>query len=176
MPPSWWFPERGEGVDNHGTLAKGVCADCTVRVECLTYAVEVGESAGIWGGVGEDRRAGLRRVYLSGDAVEWVRALAAEADHIAVSISGFPDDRVPVWQAPCVRCGDRIWSGTPPPDRNGPNATCGRPSTYNRGCRCERCVLGKGRYAGKKSGANGSPRGETSGSVGGANQTTKGDT
>jgi WhiB family redox-sensing transcriptional regulator len=45
------------------------CASCLVRVACLKYAVENGESFGLWGGVyGEDlkqliKRRNRKRVY-----------------------------------------------------------------------------------------------------------------
>lgn len=40
--------------------AKAVCAGCPARVACLKFALEHGERAGIWGGLNEEERAGLR--------------------------------------------------------------------------------------------------------------------
>jgi WhiB family transcriptional regulator, redox-sensing transcriptional regulator len=41
--------------------AKRICARCTVRGECLDYALSVREPYGIWGGLTElERRARLR--------------------------------------------------------------------------------------------------------------------
>ena len=36
--------------------AKAICADCPVRVECLTWALEVREAHGVWGGASEGDR------------------------------------------------------------------------------------------------------------------------
>lgn len=42
--------------------AKAVCATCSVRVECLTEALESRVEWGVWGGMTErERRAMLRR-------------------------------------------------------------------------------------------------------------------
>jgi WhiB family redox-sensing transcriptional regulator len=42
--------------------AKAICARCPVRDACLAYALDTGETHGIWGGLTEDeRRAILRR-------------------------------------------------------------------------------------------------------------------
>lgn len=43
------------------TLAKSVCAICTVRAECLEYALAASEDSGIWGGLDEAERRSLRR-------------------------------------------------------------------------------------------------------------------
>ena len=40
--------------------AKAVCARCPVRDACLRYAVTTGQGYGIWGGLTEDERRGLR--------------------------------------------------------------------------------------------------------------------
>jgi WhiB family redox-sensing transcriptional regulator len=41
--------------------AKGICARCPVRIECLEYAVRIREPHGIWGGLNElERRILLR--------------------------------------------------------------------------------------------------------------------
>jgi WhiB family redox-sensing transcriptional regulator len=36
--------------------AKAICQDCGVRQECLTYAIEIREPHGIWGGLNEVER------------------------------------------------------------------------------------------------------------------------
>ena len=38
-----------------------VCRGCPVRAACLRHAVTAPERAGVWGGMGEDRRAALVR-------------------------------------------------------------------------------------------------------------------
>lgn len=52
--PDVFFPDRGEDTDT----AKRICAGCTVRRECLTYAITAPrERNGIWGGTsGRERR------------------------------------------------------------------------------------------------------------------------
>jgi DNA-binding transcriptional regulator YiaG len=49
------FPERGEPLDD----AREVCRSCLVRVECLDYALALGdELVGVWGGTSaRERRA-----------------------------------------------------------------------------------------------------------------------
>ena len=41
--------------------AKAVCRRCEVSVECLEWSIETGQESGVWGGLGEDERAALRR-------------------------------------------------------------------------------------------------------------------
>lgn len=55
--PELFFPERNEDQ----TRAKGVCAGCRVRGECLEYALVNFEQHGIWGGMSERQRRDLRK-------------------------------------------------------------------------------------------------------------------
>ena len=41
--------------------AKQVCRRCDVTDACLSWALESGQDAGVWGGMGEDERRALRR-------------------------------------------------------------------------------------------------------------------
>jgi len=41
--------------------AKRVCQRCPVTEECLHWALESGQDAGIWGGMSEDERRELKR-------------------------------------------------------------------------------------------------------------------
>ena len=41
--------------------AKTVCRRCPVVSECLTWALEGGHDAGVWGGMSEDERRALKR-------------------------------------------------------------------------------------------------------------------
>ncbi|KAB7756469.1 transcription factor WhiB [Mycolicibacterium phlei DSM 43072] len=41
--------------------AKLVCNRCPVTTECLTWALESGQDAGVWGGMSEDERRALKR-------------------------------------------------------------------------------------------------------------------
>jgi WhiB family transcriptional regulator, redox-sensing transcriptional regulator len=44
--PDLWFADSPAELD----LAKSLCGDCPVRVECLAGAVERAEPWGVWGG------------------------------------------------------------------------------------------------------------------------------
>ena len=60
--PELFFP-----VGNSGPAlaqiadAKLVCNRCPVVTECLTWALESGQDAGVWGGMSEDERRALKR-------------------------------------------------------------------------------------------------------------------
>ena len=54
--PEVFFPSRGDP----STDARGICAACRVRDDCLKYAIEADEF-GIWGGLDQDERRNLRR-------------------------------------------------------------------------------------------------------------------
>jgi WhiB family redox-sensing transcriptional regulator len=41
--------------------AKSVCRQCPVREQCLQWALETGQDAGIWGGLSEDERRATKR-------------------------------------------------------------------------------------------------------------------
>ena len=41
--------------------AKKVCGRCPVSNECLKWALETGQDAGVWGGTSEDERRLLKR-------------------------------------------------------------------------------------------------------------------
>jgi WhiB family transcriptional regulator, redox-sensing transcriptional regulator len=36
--------------------ARAICAGCEVRVECLRFAIDTGESHGVWGGMSPKER------------------------------------------------------------------------------------------------------------------------
>lgn len=42
-------------------IAKGICRLCSVRKQCLRYALEVPVDHGVWGGLTERERRGYRR-------------------------------------------------------------------------------------------------------------------
>ncbi|KAB1647569.1 MULTISPECIES: WhiB family transcriptional regulator [unclassified Pseudoclavibacter] len=60
--PELFFPvgNTGPAVDQI-EKAKVVCSDCEVTDECLHYAMETGQDAGVWGGLSEDERRALKR-------------------------------------------------------------------------------------------------------------------
>jgi WhiB family redox-sensing transcriptional regulator len=64
--PDLFFPARGESCAD----AKAVCRGCRVRVECLEYALALGEKHGIWGGLSERERRRLRRRRASARSLE----------------------------------------------------------------------------------------------------------
>jgi len=41
--------------------AKSVCRSCPVMAQCLAWALESGQDAGVWGGMSEDERRALKR-------------------------------------------------------------------------------------------------------------------
>ena len=41
--------------------AKEVCGECTVKTECLEFAIETNQDTGIWGGTSEEERRQIRR-------------------------------------------------------------------------------------------------------------------
>ncbi len=47
--PDLWFPERDQGPKGSDE-AKAICEACPVRSACLDWALESGETFGIWGG------------------------------------------------------------------------------------------------------------------------------
>ena len=53
-------------------IAREVCQGCSVREECLTFALAHGVRHGIWGGFNHDERRRLRR--------RWLELRDAEAD------------------------------------------------------------------------------------------------
>ena len=60
--PELFFP-----VGNSGPAllqiaeAKAVCQRCPVTSECLAWALETGQDAGVWGAMSEDERRSLKR-------------------------------------------------------------------------------------------------------------------
>jgi WhiB family redox-sensing transcriptional regulator len=56
--PEAFFPEKGGSTRE----AKRICAACSVREECLEYALANDERFGIWGGMSERERRRLKRL------------------------------------------------------------------------------------------------------------------
>lgn len=60
--PDLFFPIGSTGPALVQTEdAKAVCGGCSVREECLRWALENGQDAGVWGGMGEAERRALKR-------------------------------------------------------------------------------------------------------------------
>ncbi|HHC08176.1 MAG TPA: WhiB family transcriptional regulator [Actinobacteria bacterium] len=55
--PDLFFPERGAST----RAAKAICRACSVREECLEFAIVSSEKFGIWGGLSERERRRIRR-------------------------------------------------------------------------------------------------------------------
>jgi WhiB family redox-sensing transcriptional regulator len=67
--PELFFPvgTTGPALDEVAA-AKRVCAGCPVRRECLNWALDNGQLAGVWGGMSEEERGDLLRRAGSADA------------------------------------------------------------------------------------------------------------
>ncbi len=52
-----FFPQRGASTRE----AKSICRECSVRPECLEFAISTGEKFGIWGGMSERERRRVRK-------------------------------------------------------------------------------------------------------------------
>jgi WhiB family redox-sensing transcriptional regulator len=62
VDPELFFPIGNSGpallqIDE----AKQVCRRCSVMEECLRWAIDSGQDAGVWGGLSEDERRSLKR-------------------------------------------------------------------------------------------------------------------
>lgn len=64
--PNLFFPvgSTGPAVEQIAA-AKEICASCAVNEECLQYALETNQEAGVWGGYAEDERRRLRKRWLA---------------------------------------------------------------------------------------------------------------
>jgi WhiB family transcriptional regulator, redox-sensing transcriptional regulator len=62
VDPELFFP-----IGNSGPAllqieeAKQVCHRCPVTEDCLTWAIDTGQDAGVWGGLSEDERRAYKR-------------------------------------------------------------------------------------------------------------------
>lgn len=73
VDPDLFFPERGASTKE----AKAVCRGCTVREDCLEYALANGEKFGIWGGLSERERRRIRRQRAIARAAESAGVISA---------------------------------------------------------------------------------------------------
>jgi WhiB family redox-sensing transcriptional regulator len=55
VDPELFFPVGTTGP------AKAICTLCPVREECLQWALDTAQDAGVWGGLSEEERRALRR-------------------------------------------------------------------------------------------------------------------
>jgi WhiB family redox-sensing transcriptional regulator len=62
VEPELFFPVGTTGpAAAQIDAAKAVCVRCTVRDECLEWALATGQDAGVWGGTSEEERRSIRR-------------------------------------------------------------------------------------------------------------------
>lgn len=60
--PDLFFPIGSTGPALVQTEdAKAVCRSCPVRQECLRWALDNGQDAGVWGGLDETERRAMKR-------------------------------------------------------------------------------------------------------------------
>jgi WhiB family transcriptional regulator, redox-sensing transcriptional regulator len=65
--PDLFFPVSAAGPSQAQVAeAKAVCARCLVRSQCLDFAVQTGQTHGIWGGLTEEERYAAGRPGLHG--------------------------------------------------------------------------------------------------------------
>lgn len=80
--------ERGAARIMRDRRAKGICAQCPVRIECADYAVRAREPYGVWGGLTEDERADIfARIDLPNSPRERGAGARAAAIEIAQAVS-----------------------------------------------------------------------------------------
>jgi WhiB family redox-sensing transcriptional regulator len=62
VDPELFFPigTTGRALDQIEE-AKAVCLSCSVSEQCLQWALQTNQDAGVWGGTSEDERKSLRR-------------------------------------------------------------------------------------------------------------------
>jgi WhiB family transcriptional regulator, redox-sensing transcriptional regulator len=64
----FFLGDEPDGVDsdgrgcNYGSVVRGICAGCPVRVQCLDYAMVNYIVHGFWGGMTPQERKALRKV------------------------------------------------------------------------------------------------------------------
>jgi WhiB family redox-sensing transcriptional regulator len=62
------FEKRAE-KNAREAVAKSICAGCPVRESCLEFAMRVGETHGVWGGLNEMERRAILRLQGHGGVV-----------------------------------------------------------------------------------------------------------
>lgn len=68
--PDLFFPVGATGVAAAQIeAAKAICTRCPVRLECLEFALETNQEAGVWGGTSEEERRHLRKQWLASGSV-----------------------------------------------------------------------------------------------------------
>ena len=108
--------------------AKAVCRRCSVTDECLQWALESGQDAGVWGGMSEEeRRAVKRRGGLR------VRAHSALTDRTIAHSINAPEPRPGAFCCPATPSADR--SRPDRSRRSWPSGVVRSPCAELRTCR-----------------------------------------
>ncbi|WP_285774588.1 WhiB family transcriptional regulator [Microtetraspora sp. NBRC 13810] len=66
LDPEIFFPIGAAPAVSQLRQARRICGACSVRGQCLRYALETGQQAGIWGGATEGERRAMREEVLHG--------------------------------------------------------------------------------------------------------------
>jgi hypothetical protein len=88
--------DKGEGGMEAINFAKKICGLCDVKSECLQFAIQVGDSFGIWGGLPPrersklGKRLGIRR---SAPVEDWHGSEAGAKRHYRAGTKVCPDCR-----------------------------------------------------------------------------------
>lgn len=62
MPTEWWFPDHGvEGTQASMARAREICDGCSVKEQCLDFALSFPNLQGMWGGLSPRQRVSERR-------------------------------------------------------------------------------------------------------------------
>lgn len=91
--PDIFFPESAKP----NTPAKRICEMCSVRMECLDYAITTNQQFGIWGGTVERERSTIRKMMATRkwsltDALHYVEARRKGRSKLMPKL---PAERVP---------------------------------------------------------------------------------
>ncbi len=144
-----FFPDL-EDADVDITPATAACGECEQNATCLNDALTHGVKDGIWAGIlfdVADKEIKVAAEALEqGDGEQLVGAIKEAQEATRRFITGEKREREWTPRRQCDRCDSYVEAGYHPEDENGPNATCSLPSTYNKGCRCQRCKEGKAAY------------------------------
>jgi len=98
LPPAWadnaacnarngmWFfapdGERTRDRRDREAIAVAICHECTVIGPCRQYAVETGQTSGVWGGLSEERLVAILRARAAETAdARYSRRVARLAEH-----------------------------------------------------------------------------------------------
>jgi WhiB family redox-sensing transcriptional regulator len=92
--PEAWFPEKGASAH----FPKQICRACPVRIECLGYALEGGQTFGVWGGLTERARRQAAREHAAGTSLDDIIAADDKRHYERAERSAASNMPVPVPQ------------------------------------------------------------------------------